>query len=135
MSPPPWKKLVDELLSLGHHSPHLERLRERFGRVYDHAGLEQEIASEMAAALGLSEEKLLVALLELERAGLRLERARPGSAEYDTLAGRFNELRRDALRRRWELQIHREALGFLRNQVLEELYPVPPPIRRPERPE
>ncbi|HEU4532783.1 MAG TPA: hypothetical protein VFS00_01650 [Polyangiaceae bacterium] len=132
-SNPPWKKLVDELVSLGHHSPHLERLRQRYGRAYDHAGLEQEIASEMAAALGQSEEKLLVALLEVERAGLKLGRARPG-AEYDALADRFNELRRDALRRRWELQIHREALGFLRNQVLEELYPVPPAVPRPGRP-
>ncbi|HEU4406031.1 MAG TPA: hypothetical protein VFS43_12255 [Polyangiaceae bacterium] len=131
--PPPWKKLVDELIAIGHQSPHLERLRERLGRAYDHAGLEREIASEMAYALGQSEEKLLVALLELERAGLELGRARPGSAEHDARAERFDALRREALTRRWELQIHREALGFRRNQVLEELYPVPPPAARRER--
>ena len=125
--------MVDELVAIGHQSPHLEKLRQRLGRAYDHAGLEQELASEMAYALGQSEEKLLVALLELERAGLALNRARPGTAEHDAAAERFNALRRDALTRRWELQIHREALGFLHNQVLDELYPVPPAVPRPGR--
>lgn len=132
--PPPWKKLVDELNSIGHQSPHLEKLRERLGRVYDPAGLKSEVVSEMAYSLGLSEEKLLVALLELERAGLALGRAQPGTPQHDRAAERFNALRQVALTRRWELQVHREAIGFRRNAVLDELYPVPPPAPGPRRP-
>ena len=131
---PSWKKLVDELTAVGHQSPHLEKLRERLGRFYDHAGLKSELASEMAYALGQSEEKLLVALLELERAGLALGQARPGTPQHDAAAERFNALRQAALTRRWELQIHREAIGFRRSLNLDDLYPVPPPAPRPGRP-
>lgn len=37
----------------------------------------------------------------------------------------FNRQRREAERYLWELTIHREALGFRRNEILREHYPIP----------
>ena len=41
-------------------------------------------------------------------------------------ADAFNVQREVALEARWELLVHREALGFLRNGHLADEYPVPP---------
>ena len=38
----------------------------------------------------------------------------------------YNQQRENAIRTRWELMIHREALGFRRHE-LEKFFPIPPP--------
>lgn len=124
MAPPTWKKLVDQLTAEGHGSPHVERLRERLA-LYSATptSLELEIASEIAAALGRTEESLLVALVELEVAGRALDRATP--SERAARVATFNEKRAAALKRRWHLQVHREAIGLRNNAMLATTYPIP----------
>ena len=122
------KTLVERLTAEGHVSPHLERLRERLVHMSSPTTLEKEIASEMAAALGRTEEKLLVALVELEVAGKKLAAASAGARP--ALVDEFNALRKIALDRRWELEIHREAIGILQNKVLVTMYPIPERARR-----
>lgn len=125
MRPAPWTSLVRTLTDTGHESPYLDRLRARVtdpGRAHDE--LENEIRAEIAAALGRAEDKVNAALLRLEVAGIALDAA--SSGERPRRTREFNALRDEALRARWELLVHREAVGFRRNGVLEELYPVPP---------
>lgn len=122
---PPWQKLVRELRDEGYQSPYLDRLRQRLDVYQAEEQLEKEIVREMATALGRAEEKLLVALLEVERAGRALDGAREESVRR-SLTARFNELRLRALAARHELLIHREAIGIRQNRILEALYPVPP---------
>ncbi len=124
MRRPAWKTLVSELKDSGYQSPYLDRLRQRLDVEQAHATLEQEIVQEIAAALGRTAAKLDYALLRLELAGREVESAGPAHAA-DAVA-RFNALRDEALQARHELLIHREAVGIRRNDVLEQLYPVPP---------
>jgi hypothetical protein len=125
MRSPPWKALVTALTDSGHQSPYLDRLRQRLDVEQAHATLEREIVQEIAAALGRTASKLDHALLELELAGKDLDAAVTPD-ERAACAARFDALRAHALRARHELLIHREAVGIRRNDVLEQLYPVPP---------
>jgi hypothetical protein len=124
MRQPAWKTLVTELKDSGYQSPYLDRLRQRLDVEQAHATLEQEIVQEIAAALGRTAAKLDYALLRLELAGRDLD-ATAGD-EAAACAARFEALREEALRARHELLIHREAVGIRRNDLVEELYPIPP---------
>ncbi len=140
--PPPWKRLVDQLTDEGYESPYLDRLRQRLDVYQAQEDLEKEILQEMASALGRAEEKVLVALLELEVIGRELDRLEAQQGRDSAWAERvnqrvdaFNRQRKRVLHYLWELVIHREAIGLTRHRILEECYPVPPPRRGgvPER--
>ena len=122
------KRLVTGLKERGYESVYLDRLQQRLDVEAAHEVLEQEIVAEMAAALGRSATKVDLALLHLELAARDIDAA-ADDEERGRLVARFNALRADALRARYELAIHREAVGFRRNQELERLYPVPAPRR------
>ncbi len=129
MRQPAWKTLVSELKDQGYRSPYLDRLRQRLDVEQAHATLEQEIVQEIAAALGRTAAKLDYALLRLELAARELDAA----VTDDERAARTEvvEARRtEALRARHELLIHREAVGIRRNDILEQVYPIPPSRRR-----
>jgi hypothetical protein len=124
MRQPPWKTLVTELEDRGHESPYLDRLRQRLDVEQAQTTLEQEIVQEIAAALGRTAAKLDYALLRLELAARDLDAA--AGDEVAARAARFDALRAEALQARHELLIHREAVGIRRNDLLEQLYPIPP---------
>ena len=124
----PWKRLVRDLKDSGFESPYLDRLRARVDVTEAQEQLEREIVREMAGALGRAEEKLLVALLRLEIAGRELDAHGPVPG-YEACLARYDRLRRAALEARHELLIHREAVGIRRNQILEQVYPIPPKRR------
>ena len=121
----PWKRLARELRGEGFESPYLDRLEQRLDVAEAQEQLEKEIVREMASALGRTEEKLLVALLEHDVAARDVDRAGEMGAREAALR-RFDERRDAALQARYELLVHREAVGIRRNQVLESLYPIPP---------
>lgn len=139
-----WIRLVEDLTQKGHDSPYLDRLQERLpGRAATAARreaaqrqLELEIAEEMASALGRAEDKINVSLLKLELLGLDLDALETMRADddysqqtlddaLDQKLRAFEQERQHAVKALWELQVHREALGFRRNQMLAELYPIP----------
>jgi hypothetical protein len=122
----PWLALVRDLTDEGYESPYLDRLRRRMDLTGPRESLEKEIIREMAASLGRAEDKINVALLRLELAGHALAAA-PDPAARRHCAGAFNAERAHALTARWELMIQREAIGLHRNEVLDRLYPIPPP--------
>lgn len=124
MRPAPWTSLVRTLTDAGHESPYLDRLRARVDPARAQSDLETEIRAEIAAALGRAEDKVNAALLRLELAGRALDDALGPDRPARTTD--FNARRTDALHARWELLVHREAVGFRRNGVLDELYPIPP---------
>lgn len=125
MREPPWTSLVKSLTDAGHESPYLDRLRARLDPGRAHLELEMEIRAEIASALGRAEDKVNAALLRLELAARRLAAEPPGAPARWRLVADFNALREEALHARWELLVHREAVGFRRNAILHELYPVP----------
>jgi hypothetical protein len=128
MRQPAWKTLVTELKDQGYRSPYLDRLRQRLDVEQAHATLEREIVQEIAAALGRTAAKLDYALLRLELSARELDAA--VTDEERAIRAEVVEARRtDALRARHELLIHREAVGIRRNEILEQVYPIPPSRR------
>ena len=77
----------------------------------------------MAYALGRSAAKVDHALLELELLEHELD-ARGSEEQREELQQAIEAKRSEALARRRDLLIHREALGIRRNDVLEKLYPI-----------
>lgn len=128
---PAHKKLAAELIEHGIESKYLERVSARVTPEQQLDSLEAEIAQEMASALGRTEDRLNLALAELELHMARYEQAKAKGAhasQLDELRAAFNAQRAVAQERLRELAIHREAVGFRRNQILNELYPIPPKL-------
>jgi len=86
--------------------------------------LEREIMREIAAALGRSAEKVEAALARLEAGRCAIDAATDEDARQRAVDA-FEDLRAAALRARHDLLIHREAVGFRRNGMLEAMYPIP----------
>ena len=129
-----FKQLAEELQAHGVQSEYLARIDARLTREQRLENLQLEIAQEVAAALGRTDTRVNLALAELELCRARYERAQSAPlAERRNLAEAFNAQRRVAQARLRDLQIHREAIGFRRNQVLQELYPIPGRLPVPER--
>jgi hypothetical protein len=125
----PWKKLAAELVEHGVESKYLARVTARVTPEQQLENLELEIVQEMAGALGRSEDRINLALAELELLLARAQKARreqDGGSALASAIDAFNRQRLVAQSRVRELLIHREALGFRRNQMLSELYPIPP---------
>jgi oligoendopeptidase F len=123
MSEPPWKRLVEELKDEGYESIYLDRLRANLDVEQQHGILEKEIVQEMAYALGKSAAKVDHALLELELLENEIERCE-SEEQRASLERAIRSKRHEALQRRRDLLIHREALGIRRNDILERLYPI-----------
>lgn len=123
----PWKTLAAQLANEGVESAYFDRLREKVDPEQQLRDLEREIAGEIASALGKTEERLLLALAELDlwaaRHARAVEQGQPSAARR-ALAEAFNAQREQAQRKLRELEIHREAAGFRRNKILYELYPI-----------
>lgn len=125
MTDPPWKRLVEELKDQGYESVYLDRLRATLDTEQQHAILEKEIVQEIAYALGQTAAKVDHALLQLELLTAELGKASTPEHRARVLDA-FLAQRDEALRLRRDLLIHREAVGIRRNDILEQLYPVPP---------
>ena len=125
----PWKKLAADLAEQGVESVYMERIRRRVDAEQELKQLEHELAGEIARALGKTEDALNLALAELELLEARFAQLAQSGASVLALeqaAQAFNTQRALAERRLRDLVIHREAAGFRRNQVLYELFPIPP---------
>ena len=127
MPDPPWKRLVEELKDQGYESIYLDRLRVTLDTDQQHAILEKEIVQEMAYSLGRSASKVDYALLQLELLSRELQRA-DSPSDRAKLVAAFAARRSEAIRLRRDLLIHREAVGIRRNEILNRLYPIPPPL-------
>ena len=121
------KTLASQLIAHGVQSQYIARIDAQISLEERLEGLQVEHQQEMAGALGRSGMRVNIALAELELCGARYERAEHEGAsleELARLANAFNQQRLVAHKRLRELLIHREAVGFRRNQILDELYPI-----------
>jgi hypothetical protein len=80
-----------------------------------------EIAAEKVAALSRIAGTLEALIAELHRIAGTL-----GSG--NDAARRHQEVRRQALRYRWYLEVQREAIGITRHDDLDRIYPIPPSL-------
>jgi len=130
-----FKKLAAELAAHGVQSQYVARIEARLSLEARLEGMAVEHRQEMAGALGKSDMRVNMALAELELCRARYDRAVLQRAPAEWLAvlvEAFNKQRLEAERRLRELLIHREAVGFRRNQILNELYPIDPKLPVPD---
>ena len=122
---PPWKALVEQIKADRLERPYKDSVSTRVEIALPAPSLERELVEEMAYALRCSAEKVGQALERLEFVEREIEAASsPGERRKRITA--YNHQRENAIRSRWELMIHREALGFRRHE-LEKSFPIPPP--------
>ncbi len=128
MHDPQLKERIESLVREGVESPYLDRLRTRLDPARVVSDVQREILSEMAQALGRSEENLERALLELDVIAHRIRAlgASPDPRDLEALERQFDAQRARCLERRWELEVHREALGMYHHEALDRLHPIPP---------
>lgn len=130
--PLPFKRLASELAAHGVVSEYLARVEARLSLEQRMENLQVELMQEMASALSRTEMRVNMALAELQLHRARYDRALAEGATDEhrsALIEAFNAQRQFAQARVRDLQIQREAMGFRRNQILNELYPIPPRLR------
>jgi len=119
------KSLLDSLTDSELSSPYLDRLRSRIDIAQERQSLERELVQEIAQALGRAEDKINLALLQLDILDAEIEIEKDAS-RCRALVEEYNRQREVARRALRDLTIHREALGMYRNRQLAEIYPIPP---------
>ena len=101
------------------HQPYMQTIRATHDPAMHIKTLEEELMGTMGAALGKQAGKI-EHFLNLMRAELvkyneLSQEPNPCSAKLKDTARRHNEFREDAKRARWELLVHRQAVGFIVN--------------------
>ena len=89
--------------------------------------LEQEIQQERAAALGRIARTLEALLGRLEMIRQRADTV--SGPVRETVVAEHAEVRAQATTYRWYLEVQREAVGLRRHDTLDDIYPIPPPLR------
>lgn len=91
-----------------------------------HDRIRRQLNEERAFALLRISRALESLISQLEAAGMRVALARPEHRAREMAA--YREIREQALRYRWYLEVQREALGLRHQHGLDEFYRIPPPI-------
>jgi ribosome-binding ATPase YchF (GTP1/OBG family) len=94
--------------------------------------LEDEIRGTMGAALGKQSKKILYALklMQAERETydelVGVDENPLTSSEVVESAKRYNQYRQEAVTARWELMVHRQAVGFIvdNHKIVHEKFPI-----------
>lgn len=106
-------------------TPILERVqRLRGGTAGAHASIQVELMKEKASSYGRAVAKVEGAYRALEKAEAALDDPDATTSLLDRRA-RYEAAHATALRARWELVVHREAVGFYRSDDLDRDFPVP----------
>jgi hypothetical protein len=95
----------------------LRRVSDRFGT------LERELNEERAATLRRISGTLESLLAQLDASRERMQHLSGPDRRREVDA--YRDLRREAIRYRWYLEVQREALGLRQHQHLDEFYPIP----------
>jgi hypothetical protein len=96
----------------------------RTHRVVDtHASVERELNEERVAALRRISSTLETLIAQLHGSRERMQHMRGADRRREVEA--YRQLRKEAVRYRWYLEVQREALGLRHHQHLDEFYPIP----------
>jgi hypothetical protein len=89
-----------------------------------HKQLLKELQEERAAALARISRRLERLLEQLQATREQIAQSREEDRARDIEA--YRELRQQAVKYRWYLEVQREAIGLRHHQRLDEFYPIPP---------
>jgi hypothetical protein len=89
-----------------------------------HHQLLKELQEERAAALARISRRLERLLAQLQATREQIAQSRADDRARDVAA--YRELRQEAVKYRWYLEVQREAIGMRQHHGLDEFYPIPP---------
>ncbi|KAL7524349.1 hypothetical protein ACHAWF_000913 [Thalassiosira exigua] len=124
-----WERSAKLVKNTDVSNPYLDAVR---SEVVDPAlqlkTIEDELCGAIGKALGRQGEKVLFALREMDEARFECAEAigRNSLEEASRSAARHNEARERAIKARWELLVHRQAVGFIvdNHRVVHETFPI-----------
>ena len=90
--------------------------------------IEVQLRGEAASALRHVGSKLDSALAELVAMHAQLLQTEPGPARVTRVA-EYRAKRAEVEHRKWMLIVQREAMGLSHHGEVDEVYPLPPPVR------
>ena len=91
-----------------------------------HQSLLKELQEERAAALTRISRRLERLLEQLDATREQLAHGRNEDRARDVAA--YRELREEAVKYRWYLEVQREAIGLRQHEHLDEFYRIPPEL-------
>jgi hypothetical protein len=91
-----------------------------------HKSLLRELQEERAAALARISRRLESLIGQLQTTREQMEQT-PAEDRAVELAA-YRDLRREAIKYRWYLEVQREAIGLRQHQRLDEFYAIPPAL-------
>ena len=89
-----------------------------------HQSLLKELQEERAAALARISRRLERLIAQLEATREQIAHSHGDDRARDVAA--YHELREQAVKYRWYLEVQREAIGLRQHQRLDEFYRIPP---------
>ena len=87
---------------------------------------QQDLAAERGAALSRIAGRLEELIATLRQ--IRDAAGAAAGAERERLTAAYTQLRQEATRYRWYLEVQRESIGMRRHHVLDEIYRIPDPL-------
>jgi hypothetical protein len=148
-----WERSAKLVKNIDKSNAYLEHIRESHDPSMQLKTLEDELKQTMGKALGKQGEKINNALLLVAEEGRKIETILSSFSieklcinDDDVLlmdeetkkdvylaVERYNHYIKDAEKARWELLVHRQAIGFItqNHRYLNEKFPIPDKIRLP----
>lgn len=131
-----WERSAKKVKNIDINNKYLENIREVHDPSQHIKTLEDELRGTMADALGKSGNKILSALrnmqTELDRYNHLLETDNHSLKAEPVLerARQYNYYREQAQKARWELIVHRQAIGFIVNnhKFVSDKFPISPAL-------
>lgn len=134
-----WERSARSVKNIEVKNEYLQKIRQVHDPAQHIKTLEDELRSTMGKALGKQGDKILRALrnmqVELDRYHDLLETHSRSAPAVLERARQYNFYREQAKTARWELIVHRQAIGFIVNNhnFVSDKYPIRPAL--PETPE
>ncbi|KAL7571200.1 hypothetical protein ACA910_008861 [Epithemia clementina (nom. ined.)] len=128
----PWERKAAQVKKTDVTNPYLELIRETHDPSMQIKTLEEELKGTIGKALGKQGQKVLYALQRLQAALREYENLLqqhnnvPNHPAVVQSAQQYNQLRQEAIKARWELMVHRQAVGLIVNnhKYVAQHYPI-----------
>lgn len=137
-----WERGAKLVKNTDQSNQYLEHIRQTHDPAMHVKTIEDELKGTMGKALGKQGEKILRFVRAMAQERKRYDEllrddtknARSPSEEMKNVVKRYNDMRREAMQARWELLVHRQAVGFIvdNHNTVAKSFPIGEPLRLQE---
>ncbi len=130
----PWERGARLVKDTKVENKYVEHIRETHDPSQHIKTIEDELKGTIGKALGKQGGKILLHLKAMERERQRYDQLVKDHELIDEVvvaaARKYNEYRKDCLKARWELMVHRQAAGFIvgNHKFVVETFPIGDPL-------